>query len=293
MKWRVHGWLLLVISLFLVTGLLTACAQSAPPGPDQPGDEENTPPQEITAIGALTDVNFAFAIANQDGDQLLIAQPSGDAATIDDFDLAINGGEQLAIGYLGRQLENEQNSNRETADNFANMPGYLYGVNSGAAVANQTYLLCTASDGLPDSLLKRVETVGLTTDEKVRIAEQKQRGVQSAATLASFEDGTEVLFVLFEPDGANLLFSIVIKTDDSLDFYDYPAVLASNSAWRVDDGGVADPAWFNVLLGVNTQQGRGFIINWIGAEGENTVYLLDQEGVISEAQLYYRYWSPA
>jgi len=282
-----------LFSLFLLLGLLTACAQPAPAGPDQPGDEDGTPVEQPAAIGALTDVDFAFAIANQAGDQLLIAQPGEDTATIDEFDTAINGAEQLAISYLERQSGNDQNTNRETADNFNNMPGYLYQVSSGAAVANQTYLLCSAASGLADSLLNQVETVELTTDAKVKIAEQKERGVQNAVTLASYEDGTQVLFVLFEPDGANLLFSIVIKNGDTLDFYDYPAVLVSNSAWRVDDGGVADPAWFNVLLGINTEEGRGFIINWLGAEGENTVYLLDQDGAISEAQLYYRYWSPA
>ena len=75
MKWRRHGWILLLFSLFLLLGLLTACAQPAPAGPDQPGDEDGTPVEEPAAIGALTDVHFAFAIANQGGDQLLIAQP--------------------------------------------------------------------------------------------------------------------------------------------------------------------------------------------------------------------------
>jgi hypothetical protein len=293
--WRRHGLVMLIITLLLLVGLLAACAPAAPTEPTEPDDNNETPVEEPQLISSLEDVAFAFAIANPAGDKLLIAQPGEDTSSYEAFDTALCGTETLSIAYLSQQPGNDQNTYREISANFDNMPGYLYQVSSGTATADQTYLLCAASSGLPDSLLTQVDTVELGTDVKVKIAETQGRGVQNAATLASYDDGTQVLFVLFEPDGENLLFDIVIANSDytSMQSYDYPATLSNNSAWRVDDGGVADPAWFKVMLGVNTQAGMGFIINWKGAEGENTVYLLDQGGTISETQLYYRYWSPA
>jgi len=104
-----------------------------------------------------------------------------------------------------------------------------------------------------------------------------------------------VLIVVFEPEGDNVLMSIVLKEDSDLKFIDYPATYDGYSAWRVDDGGKIDPELFSILFTTPTKEGLLIVMGWAGAEGENTFFLLEKAGTLSKLPLeiyrYCRYWS--
>jgi len=171
----------------------------------------------------------------------------------------------------------------------------IYSVIGDNLVPNNTYYLCNSEVINKENLLTTISTGTevLNEETKLQIEDIKGRSVQEGWIIDKYSEGTQVLIVVFEPKGSNLLMSIVLKTAVDIKFLDYPVVSDGQSAWRVDDGGKIDPKLFSILFATPTNEGLLIVVSWAGAEGENTIILLENADGLS--QLPYeigRYWSP-
>ena len=106
----------------------------------------------------------------------------------------------------------------------------------------------------------------------------------------------EVVAVQFADIDSAALASVVVFSDSSLWFEDFPAVrhAGDESTWRVDDEGVFSPSSFDVLFIAPLPDGFVIAITWAGAEGEDS-YLLRSDSTASPRTVSkaYRYWSPS
>jgi hypothetical protein len=255
-------------------------------------DNETTSEEEAIDNAKLVTV---FAITNESGDQLITFYSDTDEATLEYINGAIGeDGQFYEIEYIKKQDGNDQDNGRVISDNFKNMEGYVYGALGKKLVPNNTYYLCNSEVINKENLLTTVSSGIEVLDEetKIQIEDIKERSVQESWIIDKYSDGTQVLIVVFEPEGNNLLMSIVLKTDGAMKFIDYPVVFDGYSAWRVDDGGKIDPELFSILFTTQTIEGLLIVMGWAGAEGENTFFLLEKAGTLSKLPLeIYRYWS--
>ncbi len=284
----------------------TTLSQSGETSPDSVAE---TAAETVTETSAETSpessteaspVEFAkimpvFAIANEPGEKLITYHVDDAVANFQELNGAIGEDGQLyAIEYVGKQSANDQDSFRVVAANFDNMEGHIYKNLENKLTASNSYYLCNTGLINKDNLLSSVSSGTTIIDDgtKTQISGIKNRGVQDGWIIDEYSDGTQVLIVVFEPDGNNLLMSIALKTADGIKFMDYPVESDGQSAWRVDDGGKINPKLFTLLFTARTDNGLLAVINWAGAEGETTLALL--EGTDALTQLPWevsRYWS--
>jgi hypothetical protein len=253
---------------------------------------ESSAQAELVDISKLSAV---FAIANESGDKLISFYSDSGTTLFEELNGAIGeGGKFCTIEYIKKQAKNDQDSNRVVSSNFDNMEGYIYKTIGKKLIANNTYYLCNSEFLREDKLLDTIST-GITVLDaaaKTQIQEIKGRSVQDGWVIDEFSNGIQVLVVVFKPEGSNFLMSIVLKTADGLKFMDYPVVSDGQSAWRVDDGGKIDPKLFSILFALPTNEGLLTVINWAGAEGENTIALIETADALSPLPWeVYRYWS--
>lgn len=258
--------------------------------------EESTSESNENAVmvdrSLLTDV---FAMANQSGNKLITFYSDEAVTEFEDFNGAIGeDGKFYSIDYATKQNSNAQDSGRVVADNFNNMEGYIYNVAEGNLIANKTYYICNSDVINGDNLLTTVSsgTAALDADTKTQIESIKGRSIQEGWIIDQYSDGTQILIVVFEPDGNNLLMSIALKTADGIKLKDFPAVNDGGSAWRVDDGGKIEPKLFSILFTTPTNEGLLIAVCWAGAEGENTFFLLEDANSLTQLpSIISRYWS--
>lgn len=212
-----------------------------------------------------------------------------------------NGGQVLAVKFEKQQTGSEDSNGRELANNFANLSGYLYTVESGAAKADETYYLVDSSSFPPAALvdLQPADPAApqLAAGDPVRksIAAVKHRELQSAWKLADLAPDRELYLVQFTRQDKDMLFSLVLNENGKLSFIDYPAVIENDeySVWRVDDGGEMRPEMFSLLFAAQSADGLLLGLNWWGAEGVNSFFLLQQGNTFKELEIQYgRYTSP-
>ena len=119
---------------------------------------------------------------------------------------------------------------------------------------------------------------------------EKGRAIQNSWLLAGLGEGAGFYLVLFEPEGEDLLASVVVSGPEGLLSKDYPAQLNGGSAWRVDDGGTMDPSLFQLMFAAEDAQGLALGVSWLGAEGESTVILRQNGSALEETgPSLYRY----
>jgi hypothetical protein len=250
--------------------------------------------------GGISLIDFSklapvFAIANEPGEKLISYHIDAGVTKFEELNGAIGeDGQFYTIEYVSKQSANDQDSGRVVSANFDNMEGYVYKTVEKNLTANNSYYLCNSGLINKENLLSTVTAGIAVLDEetKTQIKDIKGRGVQDGWIIDEYSDGTQVLIIVFKPDGNNLLMSIVLKTADGIKFMDYPVVSDGQSAWRVDDGGKIDPKLFSILFTAPTNEGLLTVINWAGAEGENTMALLQSADELSQLPWeVYRYWS--
>ena len=168
-----------------------------------------------------------FAIANEPGDQLISFYSDENVTDFEEFNGAIgDDGKFSPIEYVKKQDSNDQDTGRVVSDNFNNMEGYVYSVLGENLIANNTYFLCNSEVINEENLLATVSvgTVVLDQETKTQIQDIKGRDLQEGWIIDEYSDGTQVLIVVFEPEGNNLLMSIGLKTAGGIKFKDYPVV---------------------------------------------------------------------
>ncbi|WP_379134822.1 hypothetical protein [Paenibacillus sp. sgz500958] len=274
----------------------TAQAEASP-SPSPEGTAQ--PEQAVPDIGKLK-ANFGFA--DDAGKHILVTRDNQDElAEMKLINTAVGDkGKVLAVKFEKWQDGNDNNNGRETAQNFANLPGYLFTLVDGVASGDQSYYLTDRAEFILESLVP-VELPSAdpesAVEESVRssIGAAKKREIQQIWKLADLSEDRQLYIVQFVREDNDMLFSIVLNTGTSLSFMDYPAVIQEDqsSVWRVDDGGEVIPDMFSVLFAADTKEGLLVGLNWWGAEGVNTFFLNQEGDSFKELDIRYgRYTSP-
>jgi hypothetical protein len=248
---------------------------------------------ELFDISLLAPV---FAIANISGDQLISFYSDENVTDFKELNGAIGeDGQFYAIKYDKKQASNDQDSFRVVAENFDNMEGYIYSVLEGNLIASDSYFLCNSGAIDKSKLLTTSNSTDMPLDQetKTQIEDVKGRNVQEGWIIDEYSNGTQVLIVVFEPDGNNYLMSIGLKTPDGIKLKDYPAVSDDGqSVWRVDDGGKVLPKLYTIMFAAPTNDGLLIVVKWAGAEGENILLLLEKADSLELLPWEVsRYWS--
>ncbi|WNS45882.1 hypothetical protein [Paenibacillus sp. MMS20-IR301] len=264
-----------------------------------------TEPPQLAAFVDPAKLKSIFGFADETGSRILATLPDeGYSEQMKPLNIAIgNGGQVLTVKFDKYQPGSDNTNGRELANNIANLSGYLFTVVSGKAEPDETYYLAD-SGKLPPAALLEIEPAAadanakqLSADDPVResIAKLKQREIQSAWKLAGLGTGRELYLVQFIRQDKDMLFSLVLYEDGKLSFQDYPAEIQDNeySVWRVDDGGEIRPEMFSLLFAAESADGLLLGLNWWGAEGVNTFFLLQKGNAFTELDINYsRYTSP-
>lgn len=227
-------------------------------------------------------LNYTFGYANKTG-KLLIIPDTGQ--TPQNLNRAIgDGGKILNIKYLKYQQSSNEDTMRDTANNFDNRQGYIFEVVDGTAVPNKTYLLAddnflnNKTDFTPEPIDESIDG-----DTVKRIEDSKNRKTVAVWTVAQINSSMKLYLAQFENQGDNALASLVLVQDDRLIFMDYPAKYDEMSTWREGDGGMVSPGMFDVLFALKDSSGKIEIgISWGGDEGEND-YLLEEDTSVYNA----------
>lgn len=212
-----------------------------------------------------------------------------------------NGGQVLAVKLEKWQTGNENNNGRELANNIPNLSGYLFKVEGGAAMRDETYVLVDSAV-FPQAALLELQPADpagpqLAARDPLRksVETAKGRKIQAAWKLAGLGPDRQLYLVQFVRQDKDMLFSLVLEEDGKLSFKDYPAEITDNeySVWRVDDGGEVNPQMFSLLFAAQSADGLLLGLNWWGAEGVNSFFLQQEgNGFIELAIEYGRYISP-
>lgn len=277
----------------------TAVPQTADPTAAAAGTES-------PALAAFLDpakLQPVFGFADETGSHILVTtQEEGSGEQMESLNTAIgNGGQVLAVKFEKRQAGSENSNGRELANNFANLAGFVYTIESGAAKPDETYYLADSALFPPAALLELQPAdpaaPQLAAGDPVRksIAAVKHREIQSAWKLADLAQIRELYLIQFTRQDKDMLFSLVLNEDGKLSFMDYPAVIENDeySVWRVDDGGEMRREMFSLLFAAQSADGLLLGLNWWGAEGVNSFFLLQQGNAFKELEIQYgRYTSP-
>lgn len=212
--------------------------------------------------------------------QLFAVLPSGDLAGLD---------------FIGYREEGSDNNHRQTVYNFDNLPGYLFRLPEGKIASGRTVLLAEAGFLGERTLLSVTGHPPTPIDEDLvaRIEEVSGRPVAESWKLAGIEGGISIVMVRFEPGDSTNVASLVLIDGQRMVFEDYVGGPMNDcSVWRVDDGGVFDPAYFRIIAAFQTPQGLEIARTWMGAEGESAALLEENGPVFREVLTGYRYWAP-
>ncbi|WP_410767903.1 hypothetical protein [Fontibacillus sp. BL9] len=283
------------------TNLNTDASTSAPaktPGNHLEGGKHIVDPNKLSNL---------FGFANPNGSQIIVTgQKSGLESSLSEYGNMIGeGGKTYDVRFVKWQKGTEQSNGRDTANNFANLEGYIFEVIDGKATPNETYYVVNEQDFDLEALLKltspmQTETVTdaeLEDEETLmeNISLMRDRDVAQIWTLADIGGSERKLYLVrFENKDKDRLFSIVLFNGVDFLFRDYPAIANDDiSVWRVDDGGEVSPDMFSLLLAAETEQGLLLGLSWWGAEGINSFFLLEDGGNFEELDIKYgRYTSP-
>ncbi|WP_151734864.1 hypothetical protein [Paenibacillus tengchongensis] len=274
--------------------------QPGTPSGNPAAGSTSAPEQTVVISEALAPV---FGFADAAGTRILVPQPEEDHAEgLKRLDTAIgSSGRTLSVKLEQWQPGTGNSNGRDLALNLANIPGYLFIVDGGGAVPDDTYALVDSSAFSLEALLP-IRPSGMdgerldAEDSTARsIAAAKGRDIHAAWKLADLGEDRTFYLVQFVRQDKDMLFSLALQAGEDLIFMDYSAVIQDNeySVWRVDDGGEVHPQMFSLLFAARTPDGILLAVNWRGAEGINS-FLLKQEGtVFKELEAgYSRYTSP-
>lgn len=296
--------------------LPSAAAQSAAPSPAGT-DEASAPPVQGTGAGTTANppvqapkeyldtdkLQDTFGFADADGKHILVTrEDDSEIGKMKSLNMAIgNNGQILALTFEKWQSGSGSSNGRDSANNFANLQGYVYTVLEGGAAPDETYYMATSAEFKQQPLLAihpaAADSGQLAVDDPVRnsITGAKQREIKAVWKLADMAVQRGLYLVQFVRQDKNMLFSLVLEDGGKLSFMDYPAVTQEDeySVWRVDDGGEVIPQMFSLLFAAETEDGLMFGLNWWGAEGISSFFLTQNGDTFKELDIQYgRYTSP-
>jgi hypothetical protein len=205
-------------------------------------------------------------------------------------------GETRGVCILGRAEGTPENTCRDRAGNFDNLPGFVFGVEGDPLIADATYPPAGAEFLLGHAPLEvdRLDSSPVYEAGISLIEDARDMRIEGSRRLARIADGAEVWMVLFEPGDSTIIASMVLVEGEGLYFEDFVGTISDDmtSVWRVDDGGKFEAAWFDVPAAFRAEHGIELVKTWPGAEGENSALLRAVDGKLEALHAGYRYQAP-
>ncbi|BBH23580.1 hypothetical protein Back11_49250 [Paenibacillus baekrokdamisoli] len=265
--------------LLLLAGVMTLMGQSL-----------------ASAAGTTESVPLTFAYANQTGQHLNVSQTTDDkpAAYTEAY---CQPGHVLTISYEKTQKMGADSTGRNTAQNFLQDEGAIFGVNKGRADDNQSCVVAKkgAFQGYTFYTFAPSPAKGQLTDKVVKkITKHYQRKVVRQGLIAKIGKETSIALVEFQPKGKHALASIVLVSPSGILYHDLPGEIDKDhySTWRVDDGGEILPEHFRFMFAAHSKQGYALGLEWFGAEGSSLYVLKQQKDQLVPVAHGARYTSP-
>jgi hypothetical protein len=227
---------------------------------------------------------------------------------------------QTPVRYVRFQNATAASSGRQNAGNLENDEGHLFAV-AGPASPGDTCLL------LPSGYLTRYPLVrneypqperrqlrdayrqasqaaavdvapfqasgDFARATVERIEREKNRKVRLYWLLHRVGASQQIAIVEFEPEGNNLLASLVLADADRLSFFDMPAESKTGgSCWRVDDGCRLHPEEMDVPAVLGAAGETLIFFTSRGPEGQNIRLFQSKGSELVEIKRAYRYQAP-
>ena len=235
----------------------------------------------------------AFAFANTPGTRLLALSPISHPER--PYRAVCPGGKVFRVKFVKRKQATPKDTGRATAANFDNSAGDLFRIVGGRTGGDGTCLLIEDASLNGKTIVKPTSLRDKRCDplQSKKVADEKGRAVAQCWRKLRLTAGKELLLVLFEGKGKDALASLVLFTPRKLAFMDFPGQNDPTSTWRVDDGGVLEPAYFEVLFILAEGDALEIALSWAGVEGD-ALRLLKVEAESFQTILEgYRYWAPS
>ncbi len=234
-----------------------------------------------------------FGYADGSGRRLLIVEPIDNAPAL--TSALCPGGKPVAVKHVGRKESKPGDTGRDGAANFDHAAGHHYEIAQGSTSPDVTCLLMEPSflEGRTLLVPESLQNHPASPADRERIAGRRARKVTNAWELVRLDDSARVLLVEFERRGSDCLASLVLLTPARLVFDDHLAEYDEFGTWRVDDGGVIEPMWFDIPFVYKVGSEYGIGVAWTGAEGINLRMIESAGEAFTVRAEGYRYLSPA
>lgn len=242
------------------------------------------PEADVAVVGA-------FAFANATGTQLLAIDPGQEAAA---FTTALCRDGRVDLRFVRTQAGSGATNGRQVAANFDREAGALFELASGSAAPDETCFVTTSEIARAAVPANPSSSPACTDGQSAALARQAQRELLHCWLLATAGSGTSILAAQFVTVDTSALAALALFEDELRFFHPLPGRGGSDDGvWRVDDGGVFDPAALRLLFAAALPQGYALAVLWAGAEGESEqLVLADSTGKTRSVITAYRYWSP-
>lgn len=242
------------------------------------------PEADVAVVGA-------FAFANATGTQLLAIDPGQEAAA---FTTALCRDGRVDLRFVGTQARSDATNGRQVAANFDHEAGAVFELASGSAEPDETCFVTTA--GLAAAAVPAVaaSSPACTDGQSAALARQAQRELLHCWQLATAGSHANIVAAQFVTVDTSALAALALFEGELRLFHPLPGRGDSDdSVWRVDDGGVFDPAALRLLFAAPVPHGYALAFLWAGAEGESAQIVLADSTVTARSVIgAYRYWSP-
>ena len=245
---------------------------------------------------ALLVLALAFAFPNEQGTHLLA---TGQITAPESLHAGFcTGGRQVRVEFERRQPEGRTGPGRQSAQDFANVPGAVFriadgSVNAGAAciVADEAFF----AGAKPFPLKRPPEASRCPKALYPEFQADKGRPVVACWPIAESTAGVQVAVIEFSRRLNNALASLVVVDGDRRMYVDYPATFRGpgTDLWRADDGGEIHAEGFEVVCLLKRGTTYLLAIDWKGAEGSAlSLHAADSAGQFDELLTDSWYRSP-
>jgi hypothetical protein len=246
------------------------------------------PPSPATATESSP---FYFGLSNAKGDQVILL--NNDENIPRQLNAILPSGENCLLTFVEKRTRKPEDTGRQTAKNFDNLGGVVFQTPKECLTGDQTVVLIDPAhlDKHTPVPVKPNDLSPVESADISRIEAARKLKVQSSWNLASLGPDATIALVQFLPQRNKNIAGLVLITKKQIVFEDYRGnTKNNNSVWRVDDGGILNPAAFQILAAFRAPSGIELIRAWAGFEGESAALLREEGAKFLTVLTQYRYW---
>jgi hypothetical protein len=250
----------------------------------------------LAGIAPADGAGMLLGFADEAGMRIIVTGFEDSVDVSEPMWAVLPSGETRGVRFLGRAEGTPENTCRDRAGNFDNLPGLVFGVEGDPLAADMTCPVASAGFLLRRTPLavERLDLSPLDEGGVAIIENARCMRIERSWRLARIEGGAELWMTLFEPGDSTIVASLILVEDGDLFFEDFVGTISEDmtSVWRIDDNGEFDASWFEIIAAFRSERGIDLVRTWIGAEGENSAWLEAEEGELRPVLRGYRYQAP-